>query len=108
MTNAVKSFIPVLELLKNLSLREKTHYLKTANPKLVKFLSDICYNILLNTLKPSEELLRTLKPNRSVIEKLGKRGLSLKERRKILARKNLFDKIFVPLIPCLIDHLSSP
>ena len=50
MKDSVKKFFPVLEVLRNLSLKQKTQYLKSGNPKLIKFLSDICYNILLNNL----------------------------------------------------------
>ena len=85
MIQNLKSFIPAIELLKNLPAKDRTQYLKTANPKLVKFLSDVCYNILLYNLKLTPELLKTLKPHRVVIEQLGKKGLSLATRRKILS-----------------------
>ena len=106
MNQTLKKFIPAIELLKNLPAKDRTQYLKSANPKLVKFLSDICYNILLNNLKLTPDLLKILKPHRAVIEVLGKKGLSLAGRRKILGRKNLFDNIFTPLIPLLIKYLS--
>ena len=107
MKKQIKPFIPLMELLKSLPSKDCTAYLKNSNSSFIKFLSNLCYNVVLNNLNLPRSLLLELKPYRKVIESLGDKKLSLTARRRILSRPRVFERVFVPLINPLLTLLTG-
>ena len=96
-----------METLNNLSPKERNKYLKKAPIVLVKFLSDLCYNVVLDNLNLPRDLLLSLKPYRKTIESLAKKKVSMKTRRQLIAKKGTYKNIFATLIDPLISLTTS-
>ena len=107
MKKIIRKFIPVIELTNSLTEKERQNYLKTANINLIKFLSDLFFNINSGTFKLERDILLKLKKYKKEIKLLSKRKTSLTARRKILSKKGFFDATILPLIPELIKIASS-
>ena len=96
-----------MEMLNTLSPKECSIYLSKASSNLIKFLSELSYNVVLGNLDLSYSLLLSLKPYRKFIEELAQKKISLKRRRQILSKLNLYKNVFGQLIDSLIDLTSS-
>ena len=105
MRQKIQPFIAILEMVCGLDEKERNRYLRTADTKFIKFLSELCFQVIHNTLALERDLL--LKPSRKAIEALAKKNISMKERRRILTKKNSFSNIFPLLIKRLIEILHN-
>ena len=103
MKQKIKKFIPVLELIKNLSEQDRHMYLQSAKTNIIKIIAEILYNVNIGTLPISNELLEKLKPFKTPIKNICKKKLSLKARKKILTKANFYSNVVSPLIPILIE-----
>ena len=103
MKQKIKKFIPVLELIKNLSEQDRHMYLKSAKTNIIKIIAEILYNVNIGTLPISNELLDKLKPFKKPIKNITKKKLSLKARKRILTKANFYSNVVSPLIPVLIE-----
>ena len=52
MRQTIKKFIPLLEMLQHLDEKNRRQYLKSAKNDLIKFLSEIVYNLNIGSLIP--------------------------------------------------------
>ena len=101
----LRRYSPLLEFMNGLSEKERHKYIIQAPKPFIIFLCDLCYNILLGNLNLSHKTLLKLKPKKTLIEHLCNKGISLKQRRKILEKKNFFSDIISPIIPELLNYL---
>ena len=83
----LKRYSHLLEFMNGLSEKERHIYILQAPKPFIIFLCDLCYNILLGNLNLSHKILLKLKPKRALIERLCIKGISLKQRKKILQKK---------------------
>ena len=104
MRQTIKKFIPLLEMLQHLDEKNRRQYLKSAKNDLIKFLSEIVYNLNIGSLiPPSLDKFRPFKKN---IQRLSNRSISLAQRKKILSSSNFFSNVISPLIPILIELIQ--
>ena len=103
MRQKIKKFIPVLELIQNLEEQNRRVYLKSAKVDIIKFISELLYNVNIGTLPISPEVLNKLRPFKTLIKKICKKKISLKERKKILSKPSFYSNVISPLIPFLIE-----
>ena len=102
MRKKIRHFIPTLELLSSLTPKESAAYLKNGKPDIIKFITDILYNVNCGTLKVDSSILFALKPHKKIIQRLCQKKLSLNERRKIISKLNFFSTIVAPIVPILV------
>ena len=107
MRTQISKFIPLLELLASLPNKETLSYLKNAPSPVIKFITDFVYNVYIGTLKVEISILHQIKSQKNLIKKLCQKKISLNERKKIISRPQFFFKVVVPLIPSLIESISS-
>jgi len=103
MKRQLRKFLPILEFIDGLSDKERQKYLRYSSPSLIKFIADLCYNVLLGKLTLKKHILSKLKPHRKQIEKICAEGISLKRRKQIFMKKNFFSVAVSPLIPVLLE-----
>ena len=103
-TEALRKCFQLIEFLNELTGKERAKYLRHATSTVIKFLTDICYNILLGNIKLSPKILTKLKTERRLIEAICEKNISLKKRRKILLKKDFFLNVIRPVIRRLRVH----
>ena len=106
MKKTIKSFLPVLELIKAMAPPAQSAYLRKAPNELIKFLSNCAHNTRIGVIDLSPNVFNQLKNHKKIIEKISEPKISLKLRRKYISQKGTFNKIFVPLIDILINYTS--
>ena len=106
MKNQIRQFLPILEFINKLPPKEKRSYICSAPIPLIKFISDLCFNVLLGNLPLENRLLKKLKPFKKHIENISVKKISLKSRRKILQKKRFFSGVITPLIPILLNLID--
>lgn len=76
----------------------------------VKWMSEICQNLMLKNVKLGEKELALLKPHRCKIRNLARSG-SLREKKAILSRGGfmaiLLSALISSVLPMLMDRLSN-
>ena len=102
----LKAFLPILEFLEGLSSTEKKSYIRVAPPPLIRFIADLCYNVLSGNIPLSGKVLEKLRPFKKHLEAISVKGISLKARKKVLQRKNFFSNVISPLISSLLDLVN--
>ena len=78
--------------------------MKSAKNDLIKFLSEIVYNLNIGSLSPPS--LDKFRPFKKNIQRLSNRSISLAQRKKILSSPNFFSNVISPLIPILIELIQ--
>ena len=106
MKKIIKKYIPVLEFINSLSEGEKKKFFKNSNLEIIKFLSDLLYNLNASNIQFDNEILLKLKKYRKDIQTIAKKKTSLKERRKIFSKKGFFEGVISPLIQDLIKLVT--
>ena len=106
MKNKLKQFLPILEFIDRLSPQERKLYIRSAPTPLIKFVSDLCFNVLLGNIPVENKLLKKLNPFRKQIEQIAAKNISLKKRKKIFEKKRFFTGVICPLIPILLNLMN--
>ena len=102
MKKLIRKYIPILELINSLSEKEKKNFFKTSNIEIIRFLSDLLYNINSSNIFLEKETLLKLKKFKKDIKTISKKKTTLAQRRKILSKKGFFHGAISPLIKELI------
>ena len=100
----IKRLLHLIEFLNGFKEKTRRKYLQAAPTAVIKFLTDLCYNVLLGNIKLDLKVLSKLKLQRRLIESLCKKKISLKKRKKILMKKKFFSDVIAPIIPTLRAH----
>ena len=93
--------VHLLEFMLGLEPKERYKYLMQSPISFIKFLTDLCNNILTGNIKIDNKILIKLHPYKQLIESLCVKSISLKQRRKILQKKPFFTTIFSLVTPNL-------
>ena len=106
MKTQIRQFLPILEFIDKLPPKERRSYIRSIPIPLIKFISDLCFNILLGNLPLEDKILKQLKPFKRQIENIAAKKISLKNRKKILQKQSFFGGVISPLIPILLDLID--
>ena len=106
MKNKLRQFLPILEFIDALPPKERQLYISSAPTPLIKFISDLCFNVRIGNLPVENKILKKLKPFKKQIEKISAKKVSLKSRKNILQNKHFFSGVISPLIPILLNLIN--
>ena len=77
MKSRTNLFLPLCELILNLSPEERISYLKNISIPFIKFLTELAYNLLLGTFEISADKIGELKKYRKDLETLANKKTSI-------------------------------
>jgi len=104
MKDQVKNILPALEYLNKASPQERQEYITTSKNSFLKKFIDLLFNINCGNLPTTEFFLNKLRKFKKQIIILCKKTISLKVRKAILKKKNLFSKLIPILVSLLINN----
>ena len=107
MKTKIRNFIPLLEMLQALSAKERNAYIKSSDNQLVKFLSDLLYNINRGGISIDSDTINKLKVYKKDIKTISRKKTALKNRKKILQKKGFYQAVIGQLIPILIEIVKQ-
>ena len=94
MKTKIRNFIPLLEMLQALSAKERNAYIKSSDNQLVKFLSDLLYNINRGGISIDSDTINKLKVYKKDIKTISRKKTALKNRKKYY-KKKVFTKLLL-------------
>ena len=100
----VRQFLPAIEYMCNLGEAERQQQIKNMSNDLLKFYIDFLYSVYKKRIPLSDSLIDILRPHKTIITSLLTRNKSLAVRRRLLAKKNVFENIFCVLLPVLREQ----
>ena len=101
----IKKILPFLEYLSKLSSREQKQFLSTANSKLIKILTNLCYNFNRGNITTDENHIKKLKKYGNLIHILCKKSHTLKKKKEILQTGGFLPTLLSTIIPLLAQVL---
>ena len=105
MSSLVKRALPLLKLLLEANPKLKKAIIKYATPDVVKAISEIALNMLKGVIKLTSNQKHRLSRYKKEFHTLGKKGISIKKKRKLLVQKGGGAGLAI-LLPIAISYLS--
>ncbi len=108
MSNRLKRHIHLLHVLHNAKPQLRKAILEKIDNDAVRCLCECCHNLLNGFVDLKTEQRKQLIPHRSTLRKLGSKGLSLKNKKKLLVQKGGFLSALIgPLLAVAATLLSQ-
>lgn len=101
----IKEILPFLEYLSKLSSKEQKQFLSTANSKLIRILSNLCYNFNRGYITTDENHIKKLKKYGNLIHVLCKKSHTLRKRKQILQTGGFLPTLLSTIVPLLAQAL---
>ena len=105
MSSLVKRALPLLKLLAEANPKLKKTIIKYATPDVVKAISEIALNMLKGVIKLTSNQKHRLSRYKKEFRSLGKKGISVKRKRKLLVQKGGGAGLSI-LLPIAISYLT--
>ena len=99
--------IPILEFMSQLKTREKNKYIDKAPSSVIKWIADLCFNILLGNFFLEKNILIQLKPYKRQLQNFSAKKITLNARKKILKKKNFLTQLISIILPTLFSYLNK-
>ena len=103
----LEQILPFLEYVSKLSKFQQKKLLAQADSKIVKILTNLCYNFNKGHITTDPKHIKRLKPYKKLIKTLCQKRLSLKKRHKILQTGGFLSTLLSTTVPLLLQFLTQ-
>ena len=108
MKNKLNQLIPVLEYINKLTKKDRSYFLKGANPDLILGISEICYNVNKGNVEGlNHSHIKKLKPYKTQIQTLSLKKPSIKQCKNLIQKGGFLATLLSTVLPILLGVILS-